>query len=470
MKKSAKYCIECQESYADRFGFCPVCGSPLKNMENLPGEATPAVEEETTPTDFGKTATIESAATTIPPVSKIEETAPPVVESPTIYQATEVNDNRAIEEDNNDIAPEPAAIPYINAATVAASTNAASNFSNHQDDFSNDVSVDDDENIGSVWKNDGLYHLTILHQPKSYQKYLTMGAILGMFLMCNALLAVWVVGIMWQNPMLEDPDDYSVRLITLADDTPYKEDDPVRKKKDDGGGGGGGGKQDKTDASAGREVPQLRTPPELKPDAKATFNPNAELKQRMSTVGDPKKTQVDPNEPIGIPGSKIKDPSNGLGTGGGLGNGNGPGQGNGNGGGKGNGDGEGSGNGKGKGNGDGDGDGDNLPTPKPKPTPAPRPTPAPEPVGPSEPLKILSKAKPQYTEEARKNQIQGTVRLRVTFGANGQILNVSPISSLPNGLTEKAIEAARQIRFEPAKKGGVPYVVTKEVAFTFNLL
>ena len=59
--------------------------------------------------------------------------------------------------------------------------------------------------------------------------------------------------------------------------------------------------------------------------------------------------------------------------------------------------------------------------------------------------------------------------LRVTFNANGTIGGISAVSGLPNGLTEQAIAAARGIRFEPAKKNGVPYTVTKQVAYTFTL-
>jgi hypothetical protein len=34
------------------------------------------------------------------------------------------------------------------------------------------------------------------------------------------------------------------------------------------------------------------------------------------------------------------------------------------------------------------------------------------------------------------------------------VSSISPVSRLPNGLTEKAIEAARRIRFTPAQKDG----------------
>jgi TonB family protein len=82
-------------------------------------------------------------------------------------------------------------------------------------------------------------------------------------------------------------------------------------------------------------------------------------------------------------------------------------------------------------------------------------------------VKIISKPRAIYTDEARLNQIQGKVLLRVTFSANGQIGAISIISSLPDGLTEAAITAAKGIKFEPAKRNGVPYSVTKPVEYNF---
>jgi TonB family protein len=61
------------------------------------------------------------------------------------------------------------------------------------------------------------------------------------------------------------------------------------------------------------------------------------------------------------------------------------------------------------------------------------------------------------------------VRLRVTFLASGQIGSVSPVSGLSYGLTEQAIAAAKQIRFEPAKVNGVPQTVTKQIEYSFSI-
>ncbi len=87
----------------------------------------------------------------------------------------------------------------------------------------------------------------------------------------------------------------------------------------------------------------------------------------------------------------------------------------------------------------------------------------------TKPLQIISKPRAGYTDAARQNQLQGTVTLRVTFSASGEIGSVSAIEELPDGLTEQAILAARGIRFEPAQKNGVPQTVTKQVQYSFML-
>lgn len=85
------------------------------------------------------------------------------------------------------------------------------------------------------------------------------------------------------------------------------------------------------------------------------------------------------------------------------------------------------------------------------------------------PLRILSKKKAAYTEMARSNGVQGNVTLRVTFLATGSIGSITVIKSLPNGLTESAIEAARLIKFEPEKVNGKSRTTSRPVSFTFNI-
>ena len=83
--------------------------------------------------------------------------------------------------------------------------------------------------------------------------------------------------------------------------------------------------------------------------------------------------------------------------------------------------------------------------------------------------RLLSKPEPQYTEEARRNQVSGTVVLRAVFSSSGDVIQIRALRTLPFGLTERAIAAARQIQFVPAVKGGQPVSVSIQLEYNFNL-
>jgi len=83
--------------------------------------------------------------------------------------------------------------------------------------------------------------------------------------------------------------------------------------------------------------------------------------------------------------------------------------------------------------------------------------------------RLLYKPEPQYTEEARRNQVTGTVMLRVVFSSSGEVVQIRAVNTLPFGLTERAIAAARQIKFVPAMKGGRPVSVYMQLEYNFNL-
>ena len=84
-------------------------------------------------------------------------------------------------------------------------------------------------------------------------------------------------------------------------------------------------------------------------------------------------------------------------------------------------------------------------------------------------LRIVIKPRPRYTDAARQAQNQGTIKLKITFSAHGEISSINPVSGLPNGLTEQAIYAAQRIVFIPPRKNGVPYAVVKTVEYTFAI-
>jgi TonB family protein len=83
--------------------------------------------------------------------------------------------------------------------------------------------------------------------------------------------------------------------------------------------------------------------------------------------------------------------------------------------------------------------------------------------------RIISRPRPHYTEEARKNSVAGEVVLRMVLTASGQVTNIRVVSGLPQGLSEQAIAAARQIRFEPAMKDGRPVSQHVQIVFTFSI-
>lgn len=82
---------------------------------------------------------------------------------------------------------------------------------------------------------------------------------------------------------------------------------------------------------------------------------------------------------------------------------------------------------------------------------------------------ILYRERAKYTEVARQNRIQGTVVLSLVFGADGLIQDIRVVHSQPDGLTEEAIKAAQQIRFNPALREGKPVSVRSRIEYTFTL-
>jgi TonB family protein len=87
----------------------------------------------------------------------------------------------------------------------------------------------------------------------------------------------------------------------------------------------------------------------------------------------------------------------------------------------------------------------------------------------TENFRITSKPQARYTDEARTNDVEGTVRLKVVLLASGKLGNIWAISKLPHGLTEQAIAAARNIRFQPKRVNGVPQSVIVTIDYNFNL-
>jgi len=99
-------------------------------------------------------------------------------------------------------------------------------------------------------------------------------------------------------------------------------------------------------------------------------------------------------------------------------------------------------------------------TPKPKQTEA---------AASVQPVVILAKPLPVYTEEARKLGLEGEVLLDVVFPASGPVQVNRVIHGLGHGLDEAAIEAAEHIQFKPAISGGHPVDFPATVHIVFQI-
>ncbi len=85
----------------------------------------------------------------------------------------------------------------------------------------------------------------------------------------------------------------------------------------------------------------------------------------------------------------------------------------------------------------------------------------------SKPLAINYRPNAVYTAEARKRAFTGTVRLRVTFGADGTVRGVETLQGQPYGLTQSAERAAWRTGFTPAMENGLPISVTRVIEYDF---
>jgi protein TonB len=91
------------------------------------------------------------------------------------------------------------------------------------------------------------------------------------------------------------------------------------------------------------------------------------------------------------------------------------------------------------------------------------------------PYVITRQPKAVYTDRARKKGIEGSVTLKITLLADGQVGTVSVERTKgwkemqKYGLTDNAINAAKQIQFSPKVENGraVPVRIIRE--YTFSL-
>jgi TonB family protein len=86
-----------------------------------------------------------------------------------------------------------------------------------------------------------------------------------------------------------------------------------------------------------------------------------------------------------------------------------------------------------------------------------------------QPVVILEKPNPVYSDEARRLGLEGEVLIQVVFPAAGPVRVVRVSKGLGHGLDEAAIRAAQQIRFKPALQQGRPVDFPATVHIVFQL-
>jgi len=90
--------------------------------------------------------------------------------------------------------------------------------------------------------------------------------------------------------------------------------------------------------------------------------------------------------------------------------------------------------------------------------------------GPVSPPSVVHKVEPEYSEEARRASLEGTVLLRIIVDEDGRPRELKVMRSLGLGLDEKAIVAVSNWQFAPGTKDGQPVPVQAQIEVNFRLL
>jgi TonB family protein len=83
------------------------------------------------------------------------------------------------------------------------------------------------------------------------------------------------------------------------------------------------------------------------------------------------------------------------------------------------------------------------------------------------PARAIYAPDPQYTKQALRAKIQGSIKFALTIGTDGRVHQLKPLNRLGDGLDENAVEAVKTWKFEPAFQDGIPIEseISAEVSF-----
>lgn len=435
-----KYCSSCEKGFAEKFRFCPNCASKLSIFEmkvvsdGLASNGSKALGEETKESlkenreAKKKAKKSERKAHAVLTGSSINENKTKAVKESIVKTVAPESNNAEFSADKGIAEIKKHIEESVDFAAPPVVSKNGYNGNNNEV-----TSLDEDD-----------YELTVIQEKGlKTRNSLLLGASVAVLALIIGSLGYSLFNYL---PLVAAIGDDEI-ILTFPDITPVdiEEEQPDKKANDkEDGGGGGGGKERKTPASQG-QLPSQTRKKTLPPVPMETME-NPGIAVVNQTEGDIKRDQRDRT---GLPSGLTGMISSGTGAGDGIGSGRGSGIGSGIGTGEGSGIGSGSGGSQGNSSGNRNGRGAVK--------------------GPSAPLRILDSPKAVYTDQARNNNVQGIVILRVTFLSSGRIGSISTLKGLPHGLTAKAIEAARRIRFKPKMVNGNPLNVTKRIRYNFTI-
>jgi len=268
-----------------------------------------------------------------------------------------------------------------------------------------------------------------------FYDYKRKGALGSIVVHILALAAIFGITILGRRVVQQVVKRHDTVTLVSPDDIP-----PLPPSKAQAGGGGGGGDRDKFQAPKGKLPKQSME--QITPPMMVVRNDKPKLTAEPTVIVPPQVKLASNNLPnLGNPMSHLPSgpPSNGTGSGGGIGAGSGGGVG----------VGTGPGVGEGRGGGVGGGFfhvGGGVSAPR-----------------------VIFQPDPEYSEEARKAKYHGTCVLWLVVGPDGKPRDLRIARSLGLGLDEKAIEAVKTWKFEPAMKDGKPVAVQINVEVSFRL-
>jgi protein TonB len=82
---------------------------------------------------------------------------------------------------------------------------------------------------------------------------------------------------------------------------------------------------------------------------------------------------------------------------------------------------------------------------------------------------LVSSVKPKYPELARKAEVEGVVKVKITIDETGRVISAWVAASDAPILNDAAVDAAYRFTFRPALQRGVPVKATIGLTFEFKI-